>query len=160
MNYLEILWFVAYGALIISICGFIVYRNRVRRGKVHGMAWDWSKSISGWSLIATTAIVVVILTSSFCAYQEARNLPFEYKAACQSVTEIEGLLMRYDNIQPNTEGMLGNLGEGLEAYQLKLSLGDAMVEKNRLWFKINAWKNNPMMPYRDILAESMLNVWA
>ena len=154
MNYINILFLICIGLGILALVIFLKHRNwlktNTRRSYQMG---DYEVLL--WSL-TTILIIFVIITSivSVVWYNKAISLPYEYEAACDTVSETKDLLMRYENL----DGGIGNIGQGLEALELKQKLEIAIREKNNLYADIQGWLNNPLMPYRDLLRNNLEKV--
>jgi len=112
---------------------------------------DHRKGDNCFAIIAFL-IVMLLLIILVCGwfYNDAISLPHNYKASVNTVEETNALLLKFENNL--------TLAGGLEAFELKGILKDAIEKKNDLRAEIDIWLANPFAPYKDVLRENLKGV--
>lgn len=129
---------------------------------VAGLVANWLKNVKKWDsctadmvktfhVVCVAVLILITICIPMHVYGRAIALPYEYQCACDSVEESKELLMRYENL---TESW-GSLGQGLESFELKSTLQEAIITKNTLKADILGWLNNPWQPFRDVLSSNL-----
>jgi heme/copper-type cytochrome/quinol oxidase subunit 2 len=155
MNFLDIWSLAIVIGIIIFVFGIFLWIVLSQRFQNHNTK-DNVAFLGGIFVILglCIAICATIGTGIYAikTYNDAVSLPYQYRTACDTVTETSMLLMRYDNI---SNGTLNSLGYGLEANELKLALKDAIVLKNQLHAEILSFINNPLTAYQDVIRNNL-----
>ena len=100
-----------------------------------------------FALVCVAMILIICLLPAFMFYGEAVYLPYDYKASCKTVEETKELLTLFENSS--------GVGQGLEALQLKQSISETIGNMNTKYAKIQAWLNNPWMPFSGVIRSGL-----
>lgn len=91
--------------------------------------------------------IIFILSAYIVMYEDAIGLPNRYNSAIDTINETKEYLLRYEDNQ--------SLPYGLESWDLKAQLKDAIETKNELKASINTWLNNPYSNFKDIVKANL-----
>lgn len=146
MDWIILMWIVGLIFSILFACiGYKVYKKEKQSSR---------SDFFGTVMLVAVAIVIIImcLLVHICAYSEAVDLPYRYKAAIKNIDEMEEYLMRYESLSNES---LGNLGQGLESLEYKQQIQTAIKDKNELYASICGWLNNWWSPYKDVIISGL-----
>ena len=138
IDFITIMWTLALpiiGILVTTI--FLTYK--------YATGYERDSILFSIIFLILALIIATVIQGMF--YSDAISLPHRYNAACDTLEETKELLLEFEN---NSE-----LAEGLESFELKKSLNDAIEKKNNLKADINAWLANSFMPYKDVLRDNL-----
>jgi hypothetical protein len=100
-----------------------------------------------FSFIITIMVVIAIITLCFLQFGHAIGVAQDYNAAYETVEECKELLLKYETND--------SLPYGMEAWELKSTLKDAIEEKNTCKSRINGWLNNPYENFKGIIRSNL-----
>jgi len=81
-----------------------------------------------------------------CSYYGAIELVTTYDGYCQTIDEVEDLLLTYEQV---------DLASGLEAMQLKQTLSETIKLKNDCHANMKGYMLNPLMWHKDIVKDKL-----
>lgn len=143
MSWLEIMWVIG----TIVVIGLLVWLYQSYKAKRRDMKEEMS-IIAIFIIIA----IAVCLVMNLMAYNSAVAIPYEYRALIKDVDDMEGYLMRYENI--SGEGF-GSIGQGLESLEYKQELQQAIKDRNEKHAGICAMLKNFWTPYKDTIISGL-----
>jgi len=98
------------------------------------------------------AVIVAPIAGGFVgvnyahSYYEALELVTRYDGYCQTIDEVEDLLLTYEQV---------DLASGLEAMQLKQTLSETIKLKNDCHANMKGYMLNPLMWHKDIVKDKL-----
>ena len=108
---------------------------------------EYSREGWGISIFICLCILIFFISVVLMAYNSALYSPYEYNSYCDTIDETKELLTVFED---NTD-----IGQGLEALELKQTISETIKLKNQLHAGIEAYLINPFMPFKDVMRSGL-----
>lgn len=109
------------------------------------------------SLVILVIGCVMVPAYTAITYADAMKLPYEWESAHRNVEDTRKLLSKLEDIKPDTT----NLGYAIQEYgnRLRTQLKRLIERENDIRADVNAWINNPLMPWSKEVRERIPDVY-